>query len=130
VYPMYFLAFNLPVTDDIMDLLLQTVYLMLRSGQEKRGVSFDFCEGIVTGLGPVTLYGMEGIQFAAHLYTGNGELKTTFMVRPQDLRRMEAEDPRFGAWLTLQDMLQPPTDLKDRIRPNPLAAVSRSHRSN
>jgi hypothetical protein len=127
---MYFMFFNLPLTDDIRDLLFQTAYLMLKTGQEKRKAKTGSCEGVVTNLGSVALYGMGGVQFEAVLDTEKGKLKATYMVRPQDLQRMEKDDFRLGVWMTLQDLFNPPADLTERIRPNPIGKVAKSHRAN
>ncbi|MDP3883077.1 MAG: hypothetical protein Q8Q48_03400 [Candidatus Staskawiczbacteria bacterium] len=130
MYPMYFMFFNLSLTDDIRDLLFQTAYLLLKTGQGKRKARSGSCEGVVTNLGSVALYGMGGVQFEGRLDTNRGELKVTYIVRPQDLQRMEQDDVGFGAWLTLLDLFDPPADLEERIRPNPIGEVSRAHHAN
>ena len=132
MYPMYFMFFNLPLTDDIRDLLFQTAYLMLKTGQEKRKAKTGSCEGVVTNLGSVALYGMGGVQFEARLDTEKGKLKATYMVRPQDLERLEKNNVRLGVWMTLQDLLCPPSteELKARERPNPIGKVAKAHRAN
>jgi hypothetical protein len=132
MYPIYFMMFNLPLTDDIRDMLFQAAYLLLKTGQGKRKVKSASCEGVVTDKGAVALFGMGGVQFEARLDTDMGERKVTYMVRPQDLERLEKAGVRLGVWMTLQDLLCPPSDeeFEARKRPNPIGKVARAHRSN
>lgn len=130
MYPIYCFMFSHPLSDDVRDLLFQVAYLMLKDNGTKRKVRSDFCEGVVTRIGSVILYGIAGIQFDAQIETEKGNLKVSYMVRTQDLHILESEDAEYGAWLSPDEILNPPADLEQQMRPNPIRKVSKVHKMN
>ncbi len=129
MHPIYCIMFTFSLNDDMRDLLLQIAYLMLKSDAQKKKVRSAFCEGIVTRLGYVCAHGTGGIEFEARLETEQGDQTVRYMVRPQDLRRLE--EMEHCAWLSDEDLEDLSEDeLNERIRPNPIRKVARNHLSN
>ncbi|HBE90932.1 MAG TPA: hypothetical protein DDW41_07055 [Candidatus Andersenbacteria bacterium] len=121
--------FSFPLSDDIRDVLFETAYLMLRSGEKKKKVRSDCCEGVVkTDFGSMALYGTSGIVFVANLETEKGNLKASFLIRQQALYEME--QPEYGAWLTHDDIGSSREALEAKIRPNPIHRVAYKHHEN
>jgi len=126
--PIYCIMFNASLNDDIRDLLFQMAYLMIKDSSKKRKVRSKFCEGIVTENGCFSLHGTNGVRFGAQLETEKGNIKVDYLVRPQDFHRLEGVE--YGAWLSFEDILNPPENLEEKIRPNPIHKVAKSHQFN
>jgi len=122
--------FTFSLNDDVRDLLFETAYLMLKSGIKKKKVRSNFCEGIITNLKPIAAFGTAGIQFKAQLETEKGDLEVSYMVRPQDLFALETEGAEYGAWLSPDQIDNPPEDLEKRMRPNPIRRLAKKHLEN
>jgi len=127
--PIYCIMCSFSLNDDVRDVLFGTAYLMLRSGLKKKKVRSESCEGIITERGSIALYGTSGIRFEAHLETEVGDLKVVYLVRPQDLGDLERDDSQ-GAWVSPEEILDPPDDLKERMRPNPIRRLAKKHLEN
>ncbi|MFA6050905.1 MAG: hypothetical protein WC761_06995 [Candidatus Paceibacterota bacterium] len=123
------IMFSFPLSDDIRDVLFETAYLMLRSGEKKKKVHSGCCDGVVkTDFGSMAIYGTSGIVFVANLETEKGDLKASFLIRPQSLDAMAQAE--YGAWLTHNDMGASAEDLRAKMRPNPIHRVAYKHREN
>lgn len=128
--PIYCIMFSHSLNDDIRDLLLETAYVLLKSGTKRKKVRSHFCEGIITNVKPIAAYGMNGVQFEAELETEKGDIKVVYMVRPQDLPDLEDEDAEQVAWLSPQEIANLPEGLEKKLRPNPIHRVARKHLEN
>lgn len=125
-WPVYCVMASWKIDDDTRDLLFGTAYLMIKTGRNRRRVRGDGCEGVVTTeFQRASLSGLSGVQFRAELETDDGKLIVKYIVRDHDFEEMEKSE--CGAWIDPHD---PPDDLEEHIRENPVRKAAQSYKWN
>jgi hypothetical protein len=128
---MCFINFSQPLSDPVKETLLEAAYIMLSERRKTKKVRGSCCEGVVkTTFQPLSLYGMNGLQFNAHLEVPQGTLDVSYLLREEELRELtrDADDSPFVENRDTQDEKDPRANR--RLAYNPLGKVRHVFRNN
>ena len=118
-----FIDFNRRITDDIVDVFLETSYLMIRESRKRKHIKSRFCEGeMKTSLALTSFNGMGRlIEFTTQVEASEGKYTAHFLMDTAGLSDWETRDLR----LMMED-----THPLRAPRPNPIKRVARMHVQN